>query len=94
MPRGSTRWAFFVGPLGLSRGSCQAPWSFVGDRLWLGAGVGFSLGLHGSKLKLAVAWGFGMDFVKPHIGGSVDSSTSGRVSMPIHVGGMNAGKGK
>lgn len=92
MSGGSTRWAFFAWSLGVSRGSGQAPWAFMGGKLWLDAGVGFSMGSHGSKFKLAVACGLEVASIKPHIGGSVDSSTSGSVSMPIQVGGVNVGK--
>lgn len=47
--------------------------------------VGFSLASQGSKLRGAVPCGFEVYSLRAHIGGSVDSSTSGSVSMPIQV---------
>jgi hypothetical protein len=51
----------------------------------VGARVGFSLALQGSKLRVAVPCEFEVYSLRAHIGGSVDSSTSGSVSMPIQV---------
>lgn len=47
--------------------------------------AGFSFGSHGLRLK-AVGDSCEMGSVQGHIGGSVDSSTSGVVSMPIQGG--------
>lgn len=91
MADGSTEWAFLASSPDLSRCSGDAHWSVPGEKLLLGKCVvdSFSLVLHGSKLRLAE-----VDSVNAHIGGSVDSSTSGEVSMPIQEGGRNVGQAK
>lgn len=96
MADGSRKWAFLASSSDLSRCSGDAHWSVPGEKLRLRKGVvgSFSLVLHGSKLRLAEVGRVGeVDSVNTHIGGSVDSSTSGEVSMPIQVGGRNVGGG-
>lgn len=59
--------------------------TFWSARIVLGCAWSIS---HFSQLDLAAAAGeLKVDSVEAHIGGSVDSSTSGVVSMPIQVGG-------